>query len=1565
MKKRLLSILLCLAMVFAIVSVSAFAVPTGSTEHTHCVCGNTSCKKTSNGHGRVTWKAWTDYTKLPTEAGNYYLVYDVKISYTWKCQWDVNICLNGKTITCTSINGTDDYDVIEVADGKSLTITDCQATVGKITHAENAGGCGIENLGTLTMWNGSITGNGLSIHGNNAYGAGVYNNGGTFIMNGGSITENIAVNTTTSIHTSYNGGGVYSSGGTFIMNGGSITNNSGNCGGGVFTNGGTFTMNGGSITGNHAANDGGGVYNSDVFNMYGGSISNNSGRICGGGVYNNALFTMGGGSIINNNVTLYYGGGLYNNGTFDLSGNVKITGNKIGGSFENGILTGGENNNVHIIYGFYGDSLPIQSTSGLGSDASVGITGMEDQTVVSGTENTNGFFCDDTSYKLVSNNSNGLMLAPSFVHGDHCICGKSDCADANHGSELTWKAIRSLNEITKAGNYYLKQNVTLDGTWTCAYSGVNLCLNGKTITGKGGSWGISISNNKSLTITDCHTTAGKITHKSGESGMGIWNGGTLTLWNGTITGHTYDKGAGVYNYQSTFNMYGGSITGNSADYGAGVYNWGKLVKFNMYGGSITGNNASTSGGGMYNYESIFNMYGGSITGNSAGTSGGGIYNCENEGILNMSGGSITGNSADCGAGVYNRGIFTMSGGNVTGNNALSSGGGVYNVGKINMYGAPNITGNKLGGTFRTDGTLIGGTVENVYLTDDTAITVTDAMNENASVGITCTVGNTVVTGTTSLTGFFSDNTEYWLNENEDDGLRLSNEAIITGKLLSESGGTELEGSKKTYDGKSVVCANLVTKAGGGIDADITYDYSWQQKDENEAYNTITGLTGSTGPSGAGDYKLTVTAMKNNEVVAIASWNFTIEKAQLAVIITVQDKEYDGKTDAAVNAALNMSGVVNNDDISLVTGGVTAIFDNKNFGTNKPVTLIGNYELSGSAASNYTLVLPSSLTANINKKNLTIKNLAVANKIYDGTNIAVLLGTPILSGVVDGEDVGLIEALPSFTRVSAGKNIPISFTAFSLYGTDIANYTLIQPTGITANITSYFSDKSEYRVNAGSDQWLSDDFIVTANEGWQLSYSNTADGEWLDIITVSQESNNGALHFYVKNKESGIISEEITEYYKIDKTLPTGEIRIDNLTPWQKFLKIISFNLFFKNEQTVTITAVDNGSNISTIEYLLTSDDLNIDQLKGKTFTNYKNPFGIKPNAKLIIYAKLTDIAGNVNYLRSDGIVLDSNAPVINGAENGKTYCSAVTLTISDEYLKEVILNRNTVTLTDGKLTLEPAAGVQTVVATDMAGNSTTITVTVNDGHTWGDWTSNGDGTHKRICKFDISHTDTADCRGGTATCQAKAICDDCRQPYGDYGTHDWNTTAWDYKDADGHAHICKNEGCNKNDTIIAHTKNRDEATEDDPITCTECGYVITPALSHICANHLTPVEAKAATCTEPGNNAHYKCTCGKLFEDATASVEMTEAQTIIAPLGHEYEWKIDKEATAGEKGLKHEECKVCHHKKEAVEIQATGEISPSHKTGDNSMIGLWIALLFVSGAGVIGTTIYSKKKNVK
>ena len=210
---------------------------------------------------------------------------------------------------------------------------------------------------------------------------------------------------------------------------------------------------------------------------------------------------------------------------------------------------------------------------------------------------------------------------------------------------------------------------------------------------------------------------------------------------------------------------------------------------------------------------------------------------------------------------------------------------------------------------------------------------------------------------------------------------------------------------------------------------------------------------------------------------------------------------------------------------------------------------------------------------------------------------------------------------------------------------------------------------------------------------------------------------------------------ITAQWK-DSEKPTGEIKISE-NSWKAFLNNITFGLFFKGTQEVTITAADNSGEMVTVEYLLSDKELTKAELDGMTFTAYTAPFCIDPDNEYIIYVRVTDKAGNMDYICSDGIVLDGTSPVITGIENGKIYCAAQTVTITEKYVDTVTVNGTKVTLDEnGSFVLSPADGGQKIVVTDKAGNTAEMTVTVNDGHTFGDWTSNGDGTHTRQCTAD-------------------------------------------------------------------------------------------------------------------------------------------------------------------------------------------------------------------------------------
>ena len=334
---------------------------------------------------------------------------------------------------------------------------------------------------------------------------------------------------------------------------------------------------------------------------------------------------------------------------------------------------------------------------------------------------------------------------------------------------------------------------------------------------------------------------------------------------------------------------------------------------------------------------------------------------------------------------------------------------------------------------------------------------------------------------------------------------------------------------------------------------------------------------------------------------------------------------------------------------------------------------------------------------------------------------------------------------------------------------------------------------------------------------------------------------------------------VTAQWK-DIEKPTGEIKISE-NSWKAFLNNITFGLFFKDTQTVTITAADNSGETVTVEYLLSDKELTKAELDGMTFTAYTAPFGIDPDNEYIIYVRLTDKAGNTDYICSDGIVLDGTSPVITGIEDGKIYCEAQTVTIDEKYVDTVTVNGTEVTLDENNSFILPAAdGGQKIVVTDKAGNIAEMTVTVNDGHTYGEWVSNGDGTHTRQCTADgCNGLETKDCSGGKATCAEKAVCEVCGKAYG----------------------------------------------EPDPKNHTDLKYI----------------PAKAATEDSEGNIEYWYCGgCGKYYSDKDGTKELAKADTV------------------------------------------TAKLPKSPKTGDNSNLMLWFALLFISGGAVIGTTVVSKKK---
>ena len=371
---------------------------------------------------------------------------------------------------------------------------------------------------------------------------------------------------------------------------------------------------------------------------------------------------------------------------------------------------------------------------------------------------------------------------------------------------------------------------------------------------------------------------------------------------------------------------------------------------------------------------------------------------------------------------------------------------------------------------------------------------------------------------------------------------------------------------------------------------------------------------------------------------------------------------------------------------------------------------------------------------------------------------------------------------------------------------------------------------------------------------------------------------------------------ITARWK-DTEKPTGEIIIGT-NKWNEFLNKLTFGIFFKDTQEVTINAVDN-SGVVFVSYLVTDKELSEAELNSLVFRAYEEPFSIDPNGEYIVYVMLVDENINITYLRSDRITLDNIQPVISGIENGKTYCEAQTVTVNEKYVDTVTVNGTAVTLdADGGFVLPPTNGEQKIVVTDKAGNNAEMTVTVNNGHTFGEWVSDNDGKHTRKCTVDgCDAFETENCSGGNATCTEKAVCDVCGKAYGEFdGTnHEGGVQEWTTRTAFNHEQKWNCCGA----VIVAS-----EAHEWKDGVCRECGYVCLhndADKDHICDYCKKTISA---------------------HEDAPTE-EIKKADTVTAKLPDD---------------------------------------SKSPQTGDNSNLILWIALLIISGGVMKGVTAFGKSK---
>ncbi len=739
-------------------------------------------------HDGITYTPVYSLADIPSNAtGGYYLLQDSKMSgtVTVGANNTVNVCLNGHK-----------SEPIYFKNSGTLNITDCKhdtATPGYITgYSYNFGGNNIETTSgsTLNLTNvtvkektGStfISATGATV---NISGCEYYNNeSGFLVASTGSkvtVTDSTFTNNTMGVPTLWFTAEGATTGSftvkkcTFTGNANTYSNvNYEDSRGCAINSGcpGTTLIEDCTVTKNLSHGDGGGIYlyGKGTATIKNTTVEDNESQWHGGGIAVNSanapVFT--GTVVVKNNKSRIPYNAYYQDMTTVVECNVMV--------------------------GSIGSRCTITTDSGFNAGASkIGLSAWDiPSLVVSGNTSTRGFFVDDSSFvlrpttstsgPLLTSGNTGLELWHNGKGHTHCVCGTGEnTADSTHThEELNWIGVTELKDLP-AGNYYLLRGYS--EAWAPTKD-INLCLNGLGISSTAGKNAIiDVDDSNKVAVTDCNESKPGRISGSGWYARDVYvtSGSTFTLWNGKLTGYDYQNdssytilnGGGVWMKGGKFVMNGGSISARSTNgHGGVVYMYSGT--FIMNAGSLSGKALKGSGGAVYVEHGIFTMNGGTVTGKAAETEkdngsrgwaghGGAVYNDGATVIIN--GGTITSSSAVEGGGIYaNGGTLTIGKANITDNTAAHGGGGIHAYNSALTIDGATITGNNggdsLGGGVYISGAKGNGTASDPYI--PAVIQNATIQNNTAACGGGISTSGPVKISDTTITGNTATKLEKW------------------------------------------------------------------------------------------------------------------------------------------------------------------------------------------------------------------------------------------------------------------------------------------------------------------------------------------------------------------------------------------------------------------------------------------------------------------------------------------------------------------------------------------------------------------------------------------------------------------------------------------------------------------------------------------------------------------------------------------------------------------------------------------------------------------------------------
>ncbi len=1498
-------------------------------------------------HDGITYTPVYSLAEIPSNAtGNYYLLQDSKMSGTVTVGADntVNVCLNGHK-----------SEPIYFKNSGTLNITDCKhgtATPGYITgYSYSSGSNNIETISgsTLNLTNVTVkekTGSTFISATDatvNISGCEYSNNkSGFLVASTGSkvtVTDSTFKNNTMGAPTLWFTDKGATTGSftvkkcTFTGNTNTYSNVNYETSRGCAINSGcpgTTLIENCTITGNTTSGDGGGIY------LYGKGTATI--RDC----------------TVEDNEAKWHGGGIAVDSTNApvFTGKVVVKDNKSKIPYN---VYYQDMTTVVRCNTFVRSGSTITTDSGFNANASsIGLSALDvPALVVSGNTSTRGFFVDDkdfvlrpttsTSGPVMTSGNTGLELWHNGKGHTHCVCGTGEnTADSTHTHEkLNWIGVTELKDLP-AGNYYLLRGY--NEAWAPTEN-INLCLNGLGISsGAGDNAIIDVDDSNKVAVTDCNESKPGTISGSGWYSRNVYltSGSTFTLWNGKLTGYDTDlsssynilSGGAVRMNGGKFVMNGGSISAYSKSGNGGVVDIYSGT-FIMNAGSLSGKALNGSGGAVYNKYGVFTMNGGTITGKAAETAkdngsrgvsgyGGAVYG--EYATININGGTITGSSAAEGGGIFvKKSTLTMGSANITDNTAAKGGGGIYAYECAITIDGATITGNN-GGDSLGGGVYISeakgkGTTNDPYI--PAVIKNATIQNNTAKCGGVINASGPVKISDTTITGNTATTLEKWggggLNariipkSSNSNGwvFELSGKVNITGNnaegvvnnlyFPEVTAGTMLPSVTDLTAGSTIGVTTEVKPLNNGVISPVyitgdagnknyfTSDESYEVKldtDRNQLYiiaesSTVTVTRGENMTVTGGDLKQTV--LKNHPIANVT--------------ITAADGCYFPE-DYAAN--LSKDGItVTRDSLTQITVSGTPT---------KDVTLTlpaATAKTKPAAPSGLTGVAPSTWEAVDGKISGTKATMEWAKTADSETWTPCTEGTTTVGG--QGTYYVRIKATDiSYTSDAAAVTVPkylmaISFPAPTLtYTYDGNEHTLLVPgEGYTVSGDTKATDAGAYKATVTLDQ-----------DKYQWSVAPES-----DTITWTISKRAARAEDFTFAAPKNLIWDGNVKAATITLNAP---LTLGGCTT----------SLVYKQGDKV----VENPTDPGTYQvYLVITGDGNFAPTDGLTAATWT--FTIQHPTDHVWGSWQHDDTQHWRSCTVPGCTAEKRE---NHTTDTPATCTtkAVCTVCKSQYGKFDTHNH-------------PAAKVTSTAATaptcGSKGNQAYSYCA--DCHKYfkdGDKNLYDDATHFDIAA--LTHRSATKTAAVAPTCEvggnlAYWYCADCGNYYADKDGKLDSTTAFatnasfllsalghDYQgqpyksDATGHWQVCKHDGCTQETAHQAHTGN--EATCVAESKCQVCGYKLADKDPN---NHLPAhkTEAKAPTCTQPGNDAYWHCAdCGKYFADKNGDMDTSKAydandRFLKSALGHDFTEKLVDDAhlksaaTCTESAVYYYDCSRC------------------------------------------------------